>query len=126
MTRTLAVILLGSAAAGAVLGLFQITNQVQGLERNLKGEYRAILESQEAIHALEAEWSYLNRPERIADLAVRHLKMGPLSAEQIVPLADMALRLTPTAKEQLTQAQPAPADSATEINPTLASARAVR
>ncbi|WP_420349755.1 cell division protein FtsL [Pelagibius sp.] len=81
-------VLAGSVTA---LTLFQIKQEVTELEAEIKGVHRDILRDQEAIHVLEAEWSYLNNPARIASLAERHLKLGPIPAERIVGFADLPL-----------------------------------
>ena len=79
----------------AALGLFYVSHRVELLEGELTREQRAIVEHQEAIHVLKAEWSYLNRPERIADLARRHLALIPLSADRVVSIQDLPQRLEP-------------------------------
>ncbi len=94
MNRVLAVGWLLSATA-ALLILFQIKQDVQQLEEQLTAANRQILREQESLHVLEAEWSYLNRPERIAQLARQHLGMGPLSPAQIVDFADLPPRGLP-------------------------------
>ena len=81
-------VLAGSVTA---LTLFQIKQEVTELEAEIKGVHRDILRDQEAIHVLEAEWSYLNNPARIASLAERHLKLGPIPAERIIGFADLPL-----------------------------------
>ena len=48
-----------------------------------------------AIHVLEAEWSYLNRPERISLLAERFLALAPLSADHVVSINDLPQRPEP-------------------------------
>ena len=84
-----------AAVAVAALGLFHVKYEVQRLESELKLEHRVILEDQEAIHVLNAEWSFLNRPDRLTDLASRHLGMGPLAPAQIVQIEDLPLRQEP-------------------------------
>ena len=61
----------------AALAVFYVSQTVEGLERELALQQRTILQQQEAIHVLEAEWSYLNRPERISLLAERYLALSP-------------------------------------------------
>lgn len=80
-------------AAGSVtaLILFQIKQEVRVLEDEIAGTQRQILHDQEAVHILEAEWSYLNSPARIATLAERHLKMAPIPAERVISFADLPL-----------------------------------
>lgn len=79
----------------AALAVFYVSQTVERLERELALQQRAILEHQEAIHVLEAEWSYLNRPERISLLAERFLALAPLSADHVVGINDLPQRLEP-------------------------------
>jgi cell division protein FtsL len=83
MTRV-AGALLFLAAASAALFLFHIKQEVRELEHELGIAHRNILRHQEAIQVLHTEWSYLNRPARIAELAERHLGMQPLATRQFV------------------------------------------
>ena len=69
-----------TAVAIAALGLYHMKYEVQRLEADLGIEHQSILKHQEAIHILKAEWSYLNQPARISDLAKRHLGLAPLTA----------------------------------------------
>ena len=85
---------LATVTVGAI-GLFYVSHQVEQLEDQLAREDRAILRHQEAIHVLRAEWTYLNRPERIADLARRYLALAPLSADRVVGIQDLPQRPEP-------------------------------
>jgi cell division protein FtsL len=80
------------AIAVAALGLFHIKHLVQGLESELGSAQESILEHREAIHVLKAEWSFLNQPKRISELAVRHLDMARMTAARVVEIADLPLR----------------------------------
>jgi cell division protein FtsL len=71
------------AFAVAVGLVFQIKYEVQELEGKLARTQAEIQRDREAIHVLRADWSYLNRPQRIARLAEKHLEMMPLTAPQI-------------------------------------------
>ena len=79
-------------AATAALFLFHIKQQVQEMEAELGIVHSDILKHQEAIQILRTEWSYLNRPARIAELAGRHLDLRPLTVEQFVRLEDLPAR----------------------------------
>lgn len=83
----------GGLAAAAAIGLFQIKYEVQALEDRLRGLNRQILQDQEAIHVLKAEWSYLNEPGRLAELARRHLDLAPVAPEQFARLEDLPFPL---------------------------------
>ena len=79
----------------AALAVFYVSHTVERLDRELALQQRTILQQQEAIHVLEAEWSYLNRPERISLLAERFLALAPLSADHVVSIKDLPQRLEP-------------------------------
>ena len=83
-----------SAIAIAALTLYQMKHEVRSLEEALAQENRAVLGNQEAIHVLNAEWSYLNRPARIAELSERLLSFGSLEREQIVEIDAVPKRET--------------------------------
>jgi len=74
-------------AAG--VGLFEIKFQVQALEEELTGLRRKIVQHQDAIHVLHAEWSYLNAPGRLAELSRRHLELAPIAPVQLGRLDDL-------------------------------------
>lgn len=91
--KKLAVAAWMSAIVIAAIALFHVKHEVKQLEKALAEEHRALLQTQEAIHVLKAEWSYLNRPGRIAELARRHLALEPIEAEQVVQVDDLPYRL---------------------------------
>ncbi|WP_421706934.1 cell division protein FtsL [Algihabitans sp.] len=80
------------AFAVAVGLVFQIKYAVQALDDQLTYAQTRIQNDREALHILRAEWSYLNRPQRIARLAQRHLEMIPLTAPQIGRIAALPPR----------------------------------
>jgi hypothetical protein len=77
-----------------VLGfsLFQVKYDVQALEEQLIKIDRQTAADQEAIHVLKAEWSFLTKPARLAELSDRHLPLHPLTAAQIGDFDQLALR----------------------------------
>jgi cell division protein FtsL len=104
-----------TAIAIAALGLFHVKYEVQRLEKDLSQEQQLILEHREAIHVLKAEWSFLNQPTRISELAVRHLGLAPMIGEQVVQL-----EVLPERKERPNDQDEAPA---AHLEATLASAK---
>jgi len=97
------------AAAGVAGLLFQVKYEVQDLERELTQINRQILADQEAVHVLQAEWSYLNQPARIAELSRRHLGLGPMQPEQVAAIA-----ILPPRPEDFGHAQAALAEAEPE------------
>lgn len=82
------------AAAGAVL--FQTSYDVQDLEEKLAGLNRKIVTEQESIQVLRAEWSYLNDPTKLEELARAHLALQPTEARQFLALDAIPMRPAPT------------------------------
>ncbi len=101
-------------AASAALFLFYIKQEVREMEEELGIVHRDILRHQEAIRVLKTEWSYLNQPARIADLAGRHLGLRPVTAQQFVHLEDLPPRSARSA--------PSEAPAVSGAAPTLAKA----
>jgi cell division protein FtsL len=60
--------------------VFSVKSQVAGLEEELLRVRKEVVHDQQAIHVLNAEWSYLNQPTRLAELAKRHLSLLQPSA----------------------------------------------
>jgi hypothetical protein len=90
------------------IGLFQVKYNVQSKEREL-GEVRRQIETNlSAIHVLEAEWSYLNDPLRLADLTRRHTELVPTTPAQIGDFAGLPPRIedAPATPDQPTEPQP--------------------
>ncbi|MGQ0663363.1 MAG: cell division protein FtsL [Pseudomonadota bacterium] len=81
-------------ALAAVLGygLFHLKHEVKALEDELFRLDRAVLAELEAIHVLRAEWSYVNQPQRLQELAGRHLDLRPMRPTQLGRAADLPAR----------------------------------
>ncbi len=78
-------------AAALSLALFSLKYQVQDLEDEFVGLNRSISAELRAVHVLEAEWSYLNDPQRLSALAVRHLGLRPVESEQLGSLGTLSV-----------------------------------
>lgn len=82
------VVLLALVSFELYNGVHRVKVQVQQLA-SLKAE---IAREAEAIRVLKAEWSSLNQPERLQDLARRHLALSPTGAAQIVVLTSLPVK----------------------------------
>lgn len=80
---------------GLVLTLFSVKRQVQELNAVLAGLNRWIIADERAIDVLHAEWSYLNNPRRLDDLARRHLGLEPVRPSQLSTLSALPMRPAP-------------------------------
>lgn len=90
-------------ALGAAYGLYHLEHEVKTMERALSRVDEGARRDGEAIQVLQAEWSYLNRPERLQELSSRHLTLTPSLLKQIA---------TPTALAELPRAVMRPAEDA--------------
>jgi hypothetical protein len=79
-------------AFGLGFSLFMVKYDVQSLEEQLVKTERQAAADQDAIHVLNAEWSFLTQPERLAELADRHLALHPLTANQLGDFERLAAR----------------------------------
>ena len=65
-------------------GMFVMKNKVQSLEKELAQINENIKDDVKTIHVLNAEWSHLNSPERLRELAAKHIALNQVQAEQII------------------------------------------
>src|SRR5579875_2402852 len=87
---TLFWILLVSAAAA---GMYAVKYRVQGLEHALIATEKATIAEQHEIRVLDAEWTYLNRPESLAQMNARFLSLVPITAKELrTSVADIPMR----------------------------------
>lgn len=66
-------------------GLFWVSQQVQTLEREQRMYQSQISSENEGMRVLNAEWDYLNRPDRIEALAAKYLdQMQPVVPDNLL------------------------------------------
>ena len=76
----------------ASVGLYQVKYQVQEMERELAGMKREVVRDRAEIQVLGAEWSFLNQPDRIQDLAGRYLDLSPVVPGQMASIESLPPR----------------------------------
>jgi hypothetical protein len=70
--------------AVAAFGLYLVKYSVQDVQREVINMRAALVQENKSIHMLNAEWAYLNRPERLKALAEAHMQVAPISSIQIL------------------------------------------
>jgi hypothetical protein len=97
---------------------FKVKYAVQDIEDELSRTRRQTIAEQQEIRVLTAEWTYLNQPERLAELNRRFLGLAAITAKQLqrsveeIPLrAPAAPTAAPPAAppDALVEASPGPA-----------------
>jgi hypothetical protein len=85
----------GLSVAMLALVSFELYNgvhRVKAQAQELAALDAQIAREAEAIRVLKAEWTFLNQPDRLQDLARRHLALSPTGASQIVVLTSLPIR----------------------------------
>jgi cell division protein FtsL len=75
-------LLLGLLALAYVI--YQVKYETRALDAEIATIGKEIEAERDAIAVLRAEWSLLNRPERIERLAKKHLQLAPSDPRQLV------------------------------------------
>ena len=78
-------------AVAAAVAAFIVKSEVRGHEARLADLEARIAASRDAVNVLKADWSYLNRPERLTALAGRHLGLVAMVPEQLTELVHAPL-----------------------------------
>ena len=80
-------------AAGAGLHLYQVKHSVSLLDRELREVNRQTEVVRERTQILRAEWALLNEPDRLRQVAQRHLALEPMAPAQFIREAELERRL---------------------------------
>lgn len=92
---------------GVGVSMFLLKYKVQALEDELVAKQAQVVRDRGAIRVLEAEWTYLNDPERLRELSAQYLGFG---APAVVNIADIsALPMRGAAGENGAAPESAPA-----------------
>ena len=75
-------LVLGLVALAYVI--YQVKYEARGLDSEMASLGKRIDEERDALAVLRAEWSLLNRPERIERLAQKYLKLAPARPSQLL------------------------------------------
>jgi len=81
------------AAAGAGLYLYQVKHSVSMLDRELRDVNRQTEVVRERTQILRTEWALLNEPDRLRQVAQRHLTLEPMAPAQFIREAELERRL---------------------------------
>lgn len=69
--------------AVAVFGVYLVKYAVQDVQAEVAALEVELKQERTSLHLLNAEWAYLNRPERLRQLAEQHLELVPLDSRHI-------------------------------------------
>jgi hypothetical protein len=84
-----------AAACGSGLYLYSEKHRTVMLDRDIAGVIRATEAARARTGLLRAEWSLLNEPTRLQDMANKYLALKPMAPTQFVQIADLPDHLPP-------------------------------
>ncbi len=110
-----------AVVASAVL--FHTSQKVSDGRQHLANLQQNITTEEESIRVLQAEWSYLNQPERLEKLARQYLELTPMTGRQFakaedIPVAQVPLAAPEASPEKPVSASPVSAVPAPEVQKT--------
>lgn len=96
-----------AALCGAIL--FRTSQMTTDGRAQLSRIEAEIVKEEDSARVLEAEWSYLNEPERLEKLARTHLGLEPMEGRQFVMAKDLDAIITAAGEKKAREAaKPAP------------------
>jgi cell division protein FtsL len=81
-----------------VVGSYRLENAVETMHRQLGELDTAYLQEERNLQVLKAEWSFLNQPERLQEMAMRHVDrfgLQPIAPSQTGSLDELPMRPEP-------------------------------
>lgn len=98
--------------------LFHTSQEVTDGRSSLRKMEREVLREEESLRVLQAEWSYLNQPERLEKLANEYLELQPLNGRQFARISDINERVDEAATQSADSAEPASIEPAAGVAKT--------
>ena len=83
-------LVLGLVALAYVI--YQVKYEARALDERIAVLHKDIEKERDTLAVARAEWSLLNRPERIERLAKKYLKLAPANPQQLVILDEVTER----------------------------------
>lgn len=87
--RIVSLFLIGGLVALSFV-IYEVKYDTHEMEERVASLRLDIRKERDAIAILRAEWSHLNRPERIERLARKHLGLQPVQARQMISVERLA------------------------------------
>ncbi|MDF2368606.1 hypothetical protein [Sneathiella sp.] len=75
--------------AAVSFGLYQLSYEVQELEKDLKVLNKNISENKESVRILKAEWTYQNRPDVLQALSSKYLPLLLIAPYQVASVGEV-------------------------------------
>ncbi len=93
MRKTALLWLVLASLCGGIL--FQTSQRVNDGRTRLANINAALKKEDESLRVLQAEWSYLNQPDRLEKLSKKYLGLAPLKGKQFGKVSELAVKPAP-------------------------------
>jgi hypothetical protein len=90
----------------AAFGLYMVKFRVQALKIEVAAAETQLREEKKNLHVLTAEWTYLNRPERLRALSAKYLDIKPVQGSQLADIAALPNSAVPHAAQPAAVVEP--------------------
>jgi cell division protein FtsL len=108
-------LVLGLVALAYVI--YQVKYEARALDDEIASLNKEIDTERDSLAVLRAEWSLLNRPERIERLAEKYLKLAPVQPRQLVTLDTVTERDFVRPRDEVATTAAAPTGQGTKSAP---------
>jgi cell division protein FtsL len=106
--------------------IYQVKYEARGLDEEIASLGKNIESERDGVAELRAEWSLLNRPERIERLAKKYLNLAPTTPQQLLALDTVTPRDLDHMPVLTAQAAPATAAQPKPVSPAPVTRTAVK
>ena len=110
-------LILGLVALACVI--YRVKYESRGLDTEIASLGKQIEVERDALAVLRAEWSLLNRPERIERLAQKYLKLAPAKPSQLLTVDTVSDRDFDRTRAEIAAAAATPAPAAKASKPSV-------
>lgn len=81
-------------------GVYMVKYKVQAIKKEVAVTERQLFEEKSNLHVLNAEWTYLNRPDRLKELTAKYLDIKPIRGQQIAEFSTLPYSKLNAAEKQ--------------------------
>jgi cell division protein FtsL len=99
--------------------IYQVKYEARALDEEIVSLGKQVDQERDALAVLRAEWSLLNRPERIERLAQKYLKLAPTQPRQLVTFDTVSDRDFDRSRFEITAAATSPRATAQATKPAV-------
>jgi hypothetical protein len=82
----------------AAFGLYMVKYKVQALKVEVAATEKQLREEKKNLHVLAAEWTFLNRPERLRTLSAKYLDVKPMHGQQLTDFVSLPENTAPVSQ----------------------------